>query len=61
MYRFCVLLPEQIAQANGVGPIVGVGPDQGSLLVITLSIDEVGEKEGLVLSVWGSSDGRDWG
>src|ERR1700730_7201828 len=56
-----VLLPEQITQSDGIGPKIDVGTDQGRLLVLTLSIDSVVEKEGLVVSVWGSSDGRDWG
>jgi hypothetical protein len=60
MYVPQVLLPEQIAQSDGIGPKVDVRADQGTLLVLTLSIDQVAEKEGLVLSVWGSSDGRDW-
>ena len=58
---FQVLIPEQTAQSNGIGPKIDVGADQGKLLVLTLSIDSVFEKEGLVVSVWGSSDGRDWG
>ena len=55
-----VLLPEQIAQSDGIGPKVDVGADQGHLLVITLSIDQVVEREGLVVSIRGSSDGREW-
>jgi hypothetical protein len=60
-YASKVLLPEQIAQSDGIGSRIDVGPDQGNLLVLTLSIDQMVEKEGLVVSVWGSSDGRDWG
>ena len=56
-----VLLPERITQTDGNGPKIDVGADQGKLLVLTLSIDSVVEKEGLVIAVWGSSDGRDWG
>jgi hypothetical protein len=56
----CALLPEQIAQSDGVGPSVAVGADQGQLLVMTLSIDQVVEREGLVVSIRGSSDGREW-
>lgn len=55
------LLREQITQSDGIGPTVDAGPDQGKLLVLTLSVDSVVEKEGLVVSVWGSSDGCDWG
>ena len=60
-YTSKVLLPEQIAQSDGIGPRIDVGADQGRLLVMTLSIDQVSEKDGLIVSVWGSTDGRDWG
>ena len=60
-YASKVLLPEQIAQSDGIGPRIDVGVDQGKLLVMTLSIDQVSEKDGLIVSVWGSSEGRDWG
>jgi hypothetical protein len=56
-----VLLPEVVAQKAGSGPDIDVGPQQAKLLVLTLSIGQVVEKEGLVVSVWGSPDGRDWG
>jgi hypothetical protein len=46
---------------DGIGPAVDVEVGQGQLLVLTLSIDHVVEKEGLVVSVRGSSDGCDWG
>ena len=58
-YASQVLLPEQIAQSDGIGQRVDVGADQGRLLVLTLSIDQVSEKDGLIVSVWGSTDGRD--
>ena len=56
-----ILLPEIVAQKAGSGPEVDVGGQQGKLLVLTLSIGQVVQKEGLVVSIWGSSDGLDWG
>jgi hypothetical protein len=56
-----VLLPEFIAQSDGVGPEIDVGADCGNLLVLTLSINHVSEREGLVVSIRGSADGCDWG
>jgi hypothetical protein len=38
-----------------------VGADRGRLLVLTLGIHRVTERQGLILSVWGSADGTDWG
>src|SRR5260370_68265 len=56
-----VLLPELLAQADGVGPEIDVGGECGSLLVLTLSIGHLIEQEGLVISIRGSPDRRDWG
>jgi hypothetical protein len=56
-----VILPQRVARCDGVGGKIAVGPDRGKLLVLTLVISQVVELEGLTVSVWGSSDGRDWG
>ena len=55
------LLPECISRADGVGPKIELGPDTGKLLVLTLGINRVVEQERLVVSIWGSSNGVDWG
>ena len=55
------LLPGCTAQANGVGPKIDVAADSGRLIVLTLGIDRVVERERLMISIWGSSDGMDWG
>jgi|SRR5689334_11424058 hypothetical protein len=55
------LLPESIARADGVGPEIDLGADHAKLLVLTLGINRIIEQEGLVVSIWGSSDGLDWG
>jgi len=55
------LVPECITESNGFGPEVHVGANRGRLLVLTLGIHRVTEQQGLILSVWGSSDGTDWG
>ena len=55
------LLPECIARADGVGPEIDLGADHAKLLVLTLGINRIIEQEGLVVSIWGSSDRVDWG
>jgi hypothetical protein len=54
------LLPESIAQADGMGPEIDLGPKRGRLLVLTLGITRILEQESLEVSVWGSPDGVTW-
>jgi hypothetical protein len=55
------LLPESIARADGIGPEMVLGAQREKLLVLTLGITRIIEQESLEVSVWGSSDGEDWG
>lgn len=56
------LLPETIARANGVGPVIELNNQEaGRLLVLTLGITRIIEQESLDLSIWGSSDNINWG
>jgi len=55
------LLPESIARADGTGPEFELGPNRGKLLVLTLGITRIIEQESLDVSIWGSSDGENWG
>jgi hypothetical protein len=55
------LLSEQVSRNDGVGPAIDLGSDCGKLLVVTLGITRVVEHGGLLVSIWGSADGRNWG
>jgi len=55
------LVPERIVTSDGTGPEVDLHLDQGKLLVATLGIECVAEHESLLVSIWGSRDGSDWG
>jgi len=55
------LLPEHMSRTDGIGPALDLGVKCGKLLVATLGINHVVEHGGLVVSIWGSSDGVDWG
>jgi hypothetical protein len=54
------LLPESIARADGIGPEIDLGSQQGKLLVLTLGITRILEQESLEASVWCSTDGNTW-
>jgi hypothetical protein len=54
------LLPHSIRRGDGFGPAVDLDQHRGKLLVVTLGINEVVERTGLTISVWGSADQIDW-
>lgn len=56
-----ILLPQQEAQSDGLGPAIEVGQDRGNLLMLTLAIDHVMERAGLSISIRASQDGSSWG
>jgi hypothetical protein len=55
------LLVESVRKGDGVGPIVALDQYCSKLLVVTLGITDVVERTGLTVSVWGSSDQKEWG
>ena len=55
------LLTETTVREAGTGPEVALGEQQGGTLVLTLGITRIIEQESIDLSIWGSSDGTDWG
>jgi hypothetical protein len=55
------LVPECIATAAGIGPLIDVGADRGKLLVLTLAVTCIVEQESLVVTIWGSPDKIIWG
>jgi len=55
------LIPSCTRQGSGVGPVMDLGPLRGKLLEVTMNINNVMEREGLVLSIWGSSDEFEFG
>jgi hypothetical protein len=54
----CYLLPETVAEQDGLGPVVLADPKS---TVVTLAITTAVEQEQLDVTVWGSSDGENWG
>jgi hypothetical protein len=55
------LLPETTVREAGAGPEIELGEHCGDCLVLTFGITRIIEQESIDLSIWGSSDGREWG
>ena len=53
------LLPETVSREDGSGASITLDQNPGPAL-LTLGINRVIEQETLDVSVWGSSDGRNW-
>jgi hypothetical protein len=55
------LLPETVIREDGEGPVISLDSAQGKLLLVTLGITRIIEQESLDVSIWGSSDQKNWG
>jgi len=55
------LLTETTVREAGTGPDVALGEQQGGTLVLTLGITRIIEQESIDVSIWGSTDGNDFG
>jgi len=55
------LLPETIVREAGAGPELHLGDTDAGLLNVTVEITRATETESLEVSIWGSSDGVEWG
>jgi len=53
--------PETLVETEGEGPAYELGAQEGKPVIIVLGITEIVEQESLHVSIWGSSDGKDWG
>jgi len=55
------VVPEATEQADGESGVLALGSAAGGILNLTLGITRIIEQESLDVSIWGSSDGEDWG
>jgi len=55
------LLPETTVRELGTGREINLGDQQSETLILTLGITRIIEQESIDISIWGSSDGSDWG
>ena len=55
------LVPEITVEANGEGEPLALGEASGKTFLLTLAITRILEQQSLDVSVWGSTDGQEWG
>ena len=55
------LLPETTMREAGEGSALNLGGSQGRMVLLTLGITRIIEQESLDVSIWGSTDGNEWG
>ncbi len=54
------LLPVTTVRDSGFGPIVTIPGDGDRTAILALNITRIAEREGLQISLWGSSDQNEW-
>src|SRR5258707_1241723 len=55
------LLSEATVREAGTGPTIEIGDSPCGTLALTFGITRIIEQESIDLTIWGSSDGTDWG
>ncbi len=55
------LLPETEIRQAGEGPVLSIADNNSDTLTLTLGITRIIEQESIDVSIWGSSDGNNWG
>ncbi len=55
-----LLLPENVARQDGFGSEIALESKRGKPLLLKLGITRSMEQEALEISIWGSSDRRNW-
>ena len=55
------ILPESVARENGAGAEIALDSNRGKSLLLTLGITRSMEQESLEISIWGSTDRKNWG
>jgi hypothetical protein len=55
------LLPETTVREAGTGSELTLDTFQGKPILLTLGITRIIEQESLDVTIWGSSDGQEWG
>ena len=53
--------PETVVDERGAGSAFDLGPRAGKPVLVVLRVTEIIEQEALLVSIWGSADGKDWG
>lgn len=56
-----LLVSERVVETRGEGPALDLAAKAGQPLLLVLRVTEAIEQESLHVSVWGSTDGKNWG
>jgi hypothetical protein len=56
-----LIVPETVVETSGEGTSFDLGASAAKPVVLVLRVTEIIEQESLLVSIWGSSDGTDWG
>lgn len=56
-----LVAPDTVVDENGEGPGFELGPRTGKPVLVVVRVMEIIEQESLLISIWGSADGKDWG
>ncbi len=52
---------ETAVEESGEGHAIDLAGNAGKPLLVVLRVTEIIEQESLLVSIWGSADGKDWG
>lgn len=55
-----LVAPDTVVDENGEGPGFELGPRAGKPVLVVVRVMEIIEQESLLISIWGSADGKDW-
>jgi len=53
--------PDTVVDENGEGSGFELGPRAGKPVLVVVRVADIIEQESLLVSIWGSADGKDWG
>src|SRR5438046_10725193 len=53
--------PDTALEVSGEGQPFNLGGHAGKSVLLVLCVTDIIEQESLLVSVWGSADGKDWG
>jgi hypothetical protein len=55
------LLPETTVREAGQSQDIDLGGPQAGMMILTMGITRIIEQQSIDVSIWGSTDGADWG
>ncbi|MHB8656128.1 MAG: hypothetical protein ACYDA9_19905 [Terriglobia bacterium] len=56
-----LVAPDTVVDENGESQIFDLGLRAGKPVLVVVRVTEIIEQESLLISIWGSADGKEWG